>query len=437
MVQNTTVEKICYYLLLPDCKNLEAFIQNNMLDFIVDTDEKKFIQYLIEYYKELHKMPSIDNFALYNQNKIGKELFMMKYNTCKTASLENVDLPDLLRQLKIEFKEKSIKNTVKNLDITNPDALDKMIRELQEVKHKTTVEDENVKRSNVYENTDKTYEQILKNKDILYITTNIDTLDKALNGGFTKGNIYLFFGRNGTGKSRLMFHFAYRAITTGFRGIYISFEMTHDQINYFYISKVSGLSYNQISHGNVDKDFLKDTMDLIKRNENPLGITENIGIISFNFIVEEVRRSKKEGQLDFIVVDYLEHLTMDGYKNRWDELGAITLALHKLAIEENIVIITAQQQNRTKVEEEEKVDTRFIAGSDKIGARCDFVANIKREKKMEENVKLDLFICKNRFGESDKKVNLLADFDHLDFKDVLIPQEQQQTSEQNNNGENV
>jgi replicative DNA helicase len=151
-------------------------------------------------------------------------------------------------------------------------------------------------------------------------------------------------------------------------------------------------------------------------NNHEFEIIENIGIVDFSFFEKQIEILKqKNKKLDWLVIDYLDHIKFEGYKNRWDELGAITLGLKSLASKYNLVIITAQQQNRTKVDDD-KIDTRYISGSDKIGAIADFVCNIRKSDNSEKN-KINLFVCKNRFGDAEIHLPVKVDYATLNFSE--------------------
>ncbi|MBU0662837.1 AAA family ATPase, partial [Candidatus Micrarchaeota archaeon] len=66
---------------------------------------------------------------------------------------------------------------------------------------------------------------------IARVKTGIDGLDKALKGGFPKGNIVLISGGAGTGKSTLCMQYLYNgAKLFGEKGLYISTEQSEKDL---------------------------------------------------------------------------------------------------------------------------------------------------------------------------------------------------------------
>jgi len=68
--------------------------------------------------------------------------------------------------------------------------------------------------------------------DIERVKTGIEGLDKALNGGFPKGNLVLVSGGAGTGKSTLGMQYLYNgAKMFGEKGLYVSTEQSEAELN--------------------------------------------------------------------------------------------------------------------------------------------------------------------------------------------------------------
>lgn len=61
------------------------------------------------------------------------------------------------------------------------------------------------------------------------IPTGIPSLDKALNGGFSRGSTILLAGNPGSGKTHLATHVLYNNMEKGLKGVYVSFAETKKQ----------------------------------------------------------------------------------------------------------------------------------------------------------------------------------------------------------------
>ncbi|AMQ18497.1 ATPase [Thermococcus peptonophilus] len=108
------------------------------------------------------------------------------------------------------------------------------------------------------------------------IPTGIPSLDKALNGGFSRGSTILLAGNPGTGKTHLAIHILYNNMRRGLKGAYVSFAETKKQ---FY------------------RNALQAGIDLSKMEE--------VALFRF-YDMLTVPRDELEGMIAFLINDIVE-----------------------------------------------------------------------------------------------------------------------------------
>jgi replicative DNA helicase len=367
-------------------------------------------------------MPNIDDFSGFikgESEEVEWQLWFQRFS--KSYVTENYLY--LIDELKKEYASKMLEQITRSIDKDNVDLKDiayKILKKQEDIETEV-----NSRGQFVYDKIDERLQTIKDNAICSSIPSGFTQLDLySGTGGFNRKDLYLFFGRSGVGKSRVLFSLSYNLIEQGYTGLYFSFEMYLEQLLRMFDSRVSEISSNNLRAGRVDFAYYKEFLDLIKIKKYPLYFEEFIGMSNLTFIRSKVEEFKKtHGKLDFVVVDYIGQMYEPGYDNKPNMLGAIIRGLRNIAGKENAVMITAQQANRKTKEKEkdgDKVDTDNISGSDEIGANCDFVAYISRGKL--ENV-LDMDILKNREGPNYKKMKFIMDFPINKMTEAIVVNE--------------
>jgi replicative DNA helicase len=229
-------------------------------------------------------------------------------------------------------------------------------------------------------------------------------LDSLLDGGFHKGQMYIFAGRLGTGKTRVMMNLVYNlAVLNQHRGIFFNFEMRKLNIDAMFFSMYTGLNQHDITSGGVSDDVFENKWKEIEQLKVQLNIIEKVGVDkTIEFIAGKIAEYKKRMPLDFIALDYIQLLEMAGYKpsEKTLMLGRIAEELKDLAVSENIVVLSTAQTNREQKNGEE-FDSAYIGSSDKIGQVADFICGIER---INDANAIKLSIVKNRWGMCKKTI---------------------------------
>ena len=184
-------------------------------------------------------------------------------------------------------------------------------------------------------------EKISKNYTHLNpVSTGFENLDIALNGGFAKGNLYFLLGRPDVGKTAfitsLLANITRRNESACKIGV-ISLGITPEEFFTRILSNITDVSVKKIQCGNLE------TNEITTLSDNKfLQKLSNIHISSYG--VENIDRlitmCKEFAWRHKAGIIFIEDLYNIDYKySTCDEIGAVILALKKLAVELEIPII--------------------------------------------------------------------------------------------------
>ena len=265
------------------------------------------------------------------------------------------------------------------------------------------------------------------------ISTGWPALDRKLFGGFNKGELNIFAGRSGSGKSLFMQNMAVNWALAGLNGVYLTLELSE------------GLCAMRIDSMVTDipsKDIFKD-MDSV---ELKLGMTsKKSGSLRIKYMpaqsnINDMRAYLKELQiqtnvkLDYICVDYLDLLMPVSAKvspnDQFIKDKYVSEELRNLAKEFDIVMVTASQLNRTAVEEIEFDHSHIAGGISKINT-ADNVIGIFTSRAMRERGRYQIQFMKTRSSSGvGQKVDLEFDVNSLRIRDLAEDAEYQQFKKQ-------
>lgn len=248
----------------------------------------------------------------------------------------------------------------------------------------------------------------------------MSVLDKRTSGMF-KGELSLFFGRTGAGKSRVMVNVAANAAECGYRVMYVTIEMPLDQITRLVAARNLMISYEGLRKGNLraeEEQYLvehgKATMSKLAGDLYIVDVPQGCTVAA---VSAGIRKYKQiHGQVDLVVVDYLNlmHLPSAGRMGRPEILGDLAQQLKELARSEDVPVLTAAQANRKTIEKEDltEVGTGHISWSDIVPSHCDLIVYFEQPKGTGGlDACLDAVIVKHREGSSEV-AKLGVDWDH-------------------------
>lgn len=406
-----TTDKLISYLFKEEY--LKNFIDYNYIKFVESKKHKEFILTLIKFYIKFDKIPNIDEYEKFVKPNDGyKEYVIMFQTLMKKHVAESFSF--LVDHLRNEYQKEQLSRIISDIDYKNVD-LSSISAQINSIM--TDVDfNTDVKERFIHDAVIERW-QILKRGGIKF---GIDSGFKTFNdctGGLNKKELYLFFGRSGIGKTRVLFNFAYNLCIQNYFGMFFSLEMYIEQMERIFDSRLGGISAQDIKYAKVDKNVYKNVLKQIKEKKFPLYIVEHAGATTIEFIINKIRDFKKKYPLDFVVIDYLTLMRTGLNLQRDEEYGVIAKELKNLAKKEDVILITAAQANRKSVESTKDVGLENIGYSDQIAQNSDFVAYIQRGKLHDQM--LDIKVIKNREGETQKIMKFYIDFSTNLMRDTL------------------
>ena len=230
------------------------------------------------------------------------------------------------------------------------------------------------------------------------VSTGWPSLDKILYGGFSRGELNIFAGGSGSGKSLVMMNIAISWLEQGLSGAYISLELSEELVGLRTDAMLSSMSTKEIR-----KDL--ETAELKIKMFGKKAGQYRVKSLPAQSNINDVRSYLKEVQVqtgikvDFIMVDYLDLLMPASVKvNPNDQFikdKYVAEELRNLAQELGILLVTASQLNRGAVEEIEFDHSHIAGGISKINT-ADNVFGIFTSRAMKERGRYQLQCMKTR-----------------------------------------
>ena len=257
------------------------------------------------------------------------------------------------------------------------------------------------------------------------VSTGWSALDQKLYGGFNKGELNIFAGQSGAGKSLFLQNIALNWTNVGMNVIYFTFELSEE---------LSSMRVDSMSTGVASNEIFKkiDDIDLMVRMQGQKSGKFQLKYMSSGATVNDLRSYLKEYEVqtgtkpDCICVDYLDLLMPISKRVSPSDLFIkdkyVSEELRNLAVEHQIVLATASQLNRASVEETEFDHSHIAGGLSKIQT-ADNVIGIQTSRAMRERGRYLIQLMKTRSsGGVGTKINLAFNIDTLRITDLTEEQ---------------
>jgi archaellum biogenesis ATPase FlaH len=181
------------------------------------------------------------------------------------------------------------------------------------------------------------------------VSTGWNGLDRKLYGGFNRGELQIFAGGSGSGKSLFMQNLGCNWTLSGLTGAYITLELSEDLCAMRIDSMITGLPTREIFK---DLDDVEMKVRIVGKKSGDFYIK----YLPAQSTVNDIRSYVKELQIrsgvtiDFLCVDYLDLLMPVSAKVSPNDLFVkdkyVSEELRNLAKELNVLFVTASQLNR-------------------------------------------------------------------------------------------
>lgn len=257
-------------------------------------------------------------------------------------------------------------------------------------------------------------------------STGWPSMDQKLYGGFNRGELQIFAGGSGSGKSLFLQNLAVNWVHAGLSGAYITLELSEGLCSMRIDSMMTNTNSREIFKS-IDDIEMK--VKMLSKKAGKL----RIKYMPAQSTVNDLRAYCKELQiqtgvrLDFLCVDYLDLLMPVSAKVSPSDLFVkdkyVSEELRNLAKELNVLFVTASQLNRSAVEEIEFDHSHISGGISKINT-ADNVFGIFTSRSMRERGQYQLQLMKTRSSSGvGQKIELAFDVETLRITDPNPDQE--------------
>ena len=261
------------------------------------------------------------------------------------------------------------------------------------------------------------------------VSTGWPQLDKLLYGGFSRGELNIFAGGSGSGKSLVMMNIALNWVQQGLHGVYITLELSEELTGLRTAAMLTNMSTKEIR-----KD--KETAALKVRLVGKKAGSYQVKALPAQSNINDIRAFLKEYQIktgkrvDFMMIDYLDLLMPVSAKVSPNDLFVkdkyVSEELRNLAKELGILMVTASQLNRSAVEEIEFDHSHISGGISKINT-ADNVFGIFTSRAMKERGKYQIQCMKSRSSTGvGQKIDLEYNIETMRITDLAEDEQYQE-----------
>ena len=253
------------------------------------------------------------------------------------------------------------------------------------------------------------------------VSTGWKTLDKKLFGGFNRGELNIFAGGSGAGKSLFLANLGVNWAIEGMNVIYLSFELSEALVAMRIDSMMTDIPTKEIFK---DLDGVEMKVKLMGKKSGAFQIKympsgKNANDIRSYVKEYEIKTGRK---VDVLLIDYLDLMMPMSRKVSPSDLFIkdkfVSEELRNLAMESKKVFVTASQLNRGAVEEIEFDHSHISGGLSKIQT-ADNVIGIFTSRAMRERGRYQIQLMKTRSSSGvGAKIDLEFDVDSLRIRDL-------------------
>ncbi len=218
------------------------------------------------------------------------------------------------------------------------------------------------------------------------LETHYERLDEKTSG-LQRADLIIIAARPSMGKTALALNIAENVAIKDHKVVAVfSLEMSKEALLQRLLCSTAVVDSHKFRTGSLWKDDLAKVQHAMGQlAEAPIFIDDAPGISISEMRAKARRLLQKKGQLDLIIVDYLQLMSGGGkrYENRTQEVSAISRGLKALAKEMNVPVIALSQLSRapeSRSSEDHRPQLADLRESGSIEQDADVVAFIFREE---------------------------------------------------------
>lgn len=260
-----------------------------------------------------------DHMRIVKNNHALRQLKTLGEYTANSASSPSTDPQELIDTLQERFSSISNDNA-KSKAISANDALPTLLQEI---------------------------EMRLERKGLVGCPSGYSEVDQ-ITGGWRSGRLYVLAGRPGMGKTTFVLNACWRAAAIyNKRVLFLSLEMTKEELIVKCMSMVTGITSHQIDTGYLTPGDVARIKRFGTRSAPAQFMIDDGGMLSPMELRAKIFDAKMNGGVDLVVIDYLQ--LMNGGKSFQDEnqeVSYISKSLKAISKQMSVPIVVLSQLSR-------------------------------------------------------------------------------------------
>lgn len=233
------------------------------------------------------------------------------------------------------------------------------------------------------------------------LQTSYKALDGLLGGGLMSGCLYILAARPGQGKTTLGAAIAERVAKQGKTVLFVSLEMTRQQLAARRIAAhVGTVTATQVLIGDLDSRQMDEVTDAMQVLSKRKILFNRRGKVN----VKEIQWLAQKNKVDLVVIDYLGLIQHGQGKSLYEKVTQTSNQLKQMTITLNVPVLCLAQLNR-EIEGQGHRPPRLsdLRDSGAIEQDADAVLLLHRPQREGEQedyslTPLDVIVEKNRYG---------------------------------------
>jgi KaiC/GvpD/RAD55 family RecA-like ATPase len=399
------LQKLFLGFLISD-KELYVRVQSLVVPTYFNNKLRPTVEFINKHADEYNSMPTIDQIKA--KTEIGLEL-----DAEVTARHKEWFLDEFQDFAKFKALEQAILASADDIEKGEYFSVEKRVKEASSVGLAKNLG------TDYFENPKERLQKLKDNNG--QVSTGWTSIDKKLFGGFNKGELSIFAGTSGAGKSLFLQNLALNWVQAGLNVVYITLELSEELVAMRIDSMATGLNSRSLFKSLDDVDL---KVRMMKKSSGNLQIVYlpsgvNTGQVK-GFIKElEIQHGK---QAQAILIDYLDLMMPNDKRVSPSDLFVkdkyVAEELRNLAVDLDTLLITASQLNRTAVEEIEFDHSHIAGGLSKVQT-ADNVIGIFTSAPMRERGRYQVQFMKTRSSSGvGQRVDLGFNLESLRIEDL-------------------
>jgi len=260
------------------------------------------------------------------------------------------------------------------------------------------------------------------------ISSGYSQIDHYTGGGFARKELVALTAPPGLGKTIWLVNLGYRFLLGGYNVVHYSMEMGEERLGLRYDGIASAVNIKTLEQmQGIDdvkaayKKVKMVTKTRLKMKEFPTGAASAYDIEAHLDELELYHEFKP----DVIIVDYGDIMkSTKNAKSTYEEQGFIFRELRALGQKKNAVVLTATQSTRGSLAEDggtkDIVGMADVADSMEKNRILDLLFSVQQTREEKDEGKINLWIAKNRNGESNKRLEFIINYRIMKVGEVQV-----------------